>query len=111
MNILGDSFKFIGNGWCRASDGWSLVTHYFKDHSNPTECKLKCLNEPSRTGYAISNSRHSYPNRCFVHGDLRPDSFNGWTFWTASGYLRRKNLRPVKSEGTRNAKCYQRNNN
>ena len=104
--ILGAYFEFLGNGWCRDS-GNQGVNGYMKDHSNENECKLKCLNEPSCTGYAISDSVYSAaPNRCFVHGCLRPESFNGWEEFS------RENFWPSKSDPNgewKSLKCYKRN--
>ena len=106
--ISGAYFEFLGNGWCRDTSGKEAINGYFKDHSNPNECKLKCLNEPSCTGYAISDSDYSpnAPSRCFVHGCLRPESFNGWK------KLSRENYWPIQSDPNgewKGLKCYKRN--
>jgi len=101
---MGAYFEFLGNGWCRSS-GNQKVNGYMKDHSNQNECKLKCLNEPSCTGYSISDSKYNYPNRCYVHGCLRPESFNGWKEWVFGNFLPSQALTPNR----KSLKCYKRN--
>ena len=110
--ILGAYFEFLGNGWCRSSGNDEKVNGYMKDHSNPNECKLKCLNEPSCTGYSISDSKYKYPNRCYVHGCLRPESFNGWKEWSQENFWPSQACQG-KSDGktcnSKSLKCYKRN--
>ena len=75
----------MGHGWCRPKchyfpDGYVLprscrLNSYMKESSNPEECKSACENEPECTGFAISNSRFYYSNRCYIYGNF--SSTNG----------------------------------
>ena len=110
--IEGVNFTHIGNGWCRP-DGCDVayqacrINGYFKDESNPDECKAACLKEESCTGYAISKEPHSYANRCYVYRHIpSTESFPKWTVFRQHHFV--PSL--TKTNGDDNVECFRSNN-
>ena len=64
----------IGNGWCRSICSYGgyncYVNAYRKESSTYDECKIACNNHSDCIGFAISDGTFTYPNRCYVYGQL-----------------------------------------
>ena len=94
----------IGDGWCRPeckipeydeyNENNELDEYYVppnpcflnaltKDSSNPDECKSACDNEEGCTGYAISDSSYTYPNKCYIYGNFSSKNQGATSSWTA----------------------------
>ena len=112
MQQITEEFTYVGNGWCRP-DGCDIhldpacrINGYFKDESNSNECKLKCSNEASCAGYAISNEQYSYPNRCYVYGHFSSaDSFSEWNSYPQHHFIPSK----TATNGDNKVECFLRN--
>ena len=111
MQRITEEYTYVGNGWCRpdgceVTDQACRISGYFKDESNSNECKLKCSNEPSCTGYAISKEPHSYANRCYVYGHLSfTDSFSEWNSFPQHHFIPSN----TATNGDNNVGCFLRN--
>ena len=99
----------MGSGWCRSDvcdESPCKVNGYYKDESNPDECRRLCLKESSCTGYAISTPQFDVaPNRCFIHGNIAPtDNFSTNGKWN----IQSQYLVPTTTDGGVKRQCWQR---
>ena len=116
MLVFTIEFDLVGKGWCRP-DGCKVMDKacrlkgYFKDEYNSFDCKNVCSNNPYCTGYAISDERHGYPNRCFIYGDIysTKDELTGWQIiWPESGKFPGSVPSKVKTRGDDFVECFKR---
>ena len=106
------AFERVGNGWCRPNcnvrSSSCRTNAFLKVPSNHDECGRYCLEEPSCSGFAISEPWYSYPNRCFVYGDISSSvisSSNGWKPYPKQVYG------VFKSSGHKGVECFNRSGN
>ena len=106
------AFQHVGNGWCRPDCNTrspSCRTNAFlKRPSNHSECNMYCFEEPSCSGFAISKPWYSYPDRCFVYGNISSNEIsisNGWTPYPKKIYS------VLKSSGHNGVECFNRSGN
>ena len=106
------AFERVGNGWCRPNcTTWhsSCRTNAFwKRPSNHDECSRYCLEEQSCTGFAISEPWYSYPNLCYIYGNISSSAISSSNRWTP---YPQKKYSVFKSSGHKGVECYNRSGN
>ena len=103
--------NLIGCGWCRPNcnirSTSCRLNAYLKKDSNYEECKVSCYDESLCSGFAISAPSYSYPNRCFLYGNISSESItssNGWTRYPKYTY----SPEVFKTSGHKGVRCFKR---
>ena len=105
------SMIFVGCGYCRPNcnvrSTSCRLNAYLKKNSNYEECKAYCFNESRCSGFAITAPTYSYPNRCFLYGNISSEAMTSSNGWKA---LPRNTYPPevIKTSGHKGVRCFKR---